>query len=186
MQRYVSILRGINVSGQKRIKMDDLTALYESLGFTNVHTYIQSGNVVFDAAGKKAGKITSDIEQAIQRHYGFEVPVQLRTSAEMSTTVKANPFLKEKKIDIGKLHVTFLEQVPEKSSVQNFNPGPLGSDRYVIQGAEIYLYCPGGYGKTKLSNNFIEKQFGVRATTRNWKTVNVLADMVNGTVPGEK
>ncbi|MDX5151158.1 MAG: DUF1697 domain-containing protein [Acidiferrobacterales bacterium] len=186
MQRYVSILRGINVSGQKKIKMDDLTVLYESLGFENVRTYIQSGNVVFDAAGKNSEKIAGDIEQAIQRRYGFEVPVQLRTRAEMGTIVKANPFLKEEGIDIGKLHVTFLERAPGKSSVQKFNPGSLGPDRYVIQRAEVYLYCPGGYGKTRMSNNFIEKQLGVRATTRNWKTVNVLADMVNGTVAGEK
>lgn len=184
MQRYVSILRGINVSGQKKIKMDDLAALFESLGFANVTTYIQSGNVVFDEPTGEAEKITQKIEQAIQESYGFEVPVLLRTRVEMDTIIKTNPFLQDKKLDISKLHVTFLERPPAESVIQKFNPGSLGQDRYAIKDVEVFLYCPGGYGKTKLSNNFFEKQLGVRATTRNWKTVNVLTDMVNGLAPG--
>jgi uncharacterized protein (DUF1697 family) len=178
MEHYASILRGINVSGQKKIRMADLAALYESLGFANVRSYIQSGNVVFEAEAGKAKKIIQDIEQAIKKRYGFAVPVLIRTRAEMRATINANPFLKEKNIDNSKLHVSFLERAPEKSVVRAFNPGPLGEDRYVIKGRDIYLYCPGGYGKTKLSNTFLEKQFGVSATTRNWKTVNVLNDLL--------
>lgn len=179
MQRYATILRGINVSGKKKIKMADLSALYKSLGFADVSTYIQSGNVVFAANADKADKIVADIERAIRNKYGFEVPVILRTRAEMRDTIKANPFLKENNIDIGKLHVTFLQHAPEKTVAQAFKPGPTGRDRYAIRSAEVYLYCPDGYGKTRLSNSFLEKQLGVRATTRNWKTVNVLNDLLN-------
>ena len=179
MERYVSILRGINVSGQKKIGMADLLKLYESLGLANVRTYIQSGNVVFESVQGRPDKLVRDIEQAIQNKYGFDVPVLVRTRAEIRATIRANPFLKEQGIDVSKLHVTFLEQVPEKSVVRKFDPGSLGQDRYSIKDANVYLYCPGGYGKTRLSNTFLEKQLGVRATTRNLKTVNVLNELLN-------
>ena len=178
MERYVTILRGINVSGQNKIRMADLSLLYESLGFTNVRTYIQSGNIVFESVPGKPDKLVHDIERAIRNKYGFEVPVLVRTGAEMQSAIKANPFLKEKGIDVTSLHLTFLERAPEKSVVQKFDPGPLGHDRYSIRDANVYLYCPDGYGKTRLSNTFLEKRLGVRATTRNWKTVNVLNDLL--------
>ena len=179
MKCYVTILRGINVSGQKKIRMADLSKLYESLGLTNVHTYIQSGNVVFESVQGKPGKLVRDIEQAIRKKYGFDVPVLVRTGAEIRDAIRVNPFLKETGINASKLHLTFLEQAPEKSAVRKFDPGSLGQDRYSIKDANVYLYCPGGYGKTRLSNTFLEKQLGVRATTRNWKTVNVLNDLLN-------
>ena len=179
MERYATILRGINVSGQKKIRMADLLKLYESLGFTNVCTYIQSGNVVFDSVHRKVDNLVHGIEQAIQKKYGFNVPVLVRTRAEIQAAIRANPFLKETAIDLTKLHLTFLDRAPEKSAVRTFDPGSLGQDRYSIKGVNVFLYCPGGYGKTKLSNTFLEKKLGVRATTRNWKTVNVLNDLLN-------
>ena len=179
MERYATILRGINVSGQKSIRMADLSKLYESLGFTNVRTYIQSGNVVFESVPGKPDKLVRDIEQAIRNEYGFDVPVLVRTRAEIRAAIRANPFLKEAGIDVTRLHLTFLEHAPEKSAARTFDPGPLGQARYSIKDANVYLYCPGGYGKTKLSNTFLEKQLGVRATTRNWKTVNVLNDLLS-------
>jgi uncharacterized protein (DUF1697 family) len=179
MEHYVTILRGINVSGHKKIRMADLSKLYESLDLTNVRTYIQSGNVVFESIQGKPDKLVRDIEHEIQKRYGFDVPVLVRTRAEIGTAIRANPFLKEAGIDASKLHLTFLERAPEKSAVRKFDPGSLGQDRYSIKDAYVYLYCPGGYGKTKLSNTFLEKKLGVRATTRNWKTVNVLNDLLN-------
>jgi len=179
MERYATILRGINVSGQKKIRMADLSKLYESLGFTNVRTYIQSGNVVFESVPGKPDKLAHDIEQAIRKEYGFDVPVLVRARAEIRASIRANPFLKAAGIDITKLHLTFLEHAPEKSVVRTFDPGPLGQDRYSIKDTNVFLYCPGGYGKTRLSNTFLEKRLGVRATTRNWKTVNVLNDLLS-------
>lgn len=178
MQQYVTILRGINVSGQKKIKMADLSALYQSLGYANVRTYIQSGNVVFGAPAGKAEKIAGDIEQGIYKAFGFEVPVIVRTHGEMSKVVRSNPFLKESGIDFSKLHVTFLDAVPDRERLREFYPAIPGQDRCQVKGAEVFLYCPGGYGKTRLSNTFLEKRLDRRATTRNWKTVNVLNEML--------
>ena len=108
METYISILRGINVSGQKKILMADLKALYENLQFENVKTYIQSGNVVFKSEKKLADADTAKrIEEAIQKKYGFHVPVIIRSHKELEKVIASNSFLSEKNIDLKKLHVTF-------------------------------------------------------------------------------
>lgn len=175
---YISILRGINVSGQKKILMADLKTLYETLKFTDVTTYIQSGNVVFRADKKTAGaEPARKIEQAISKKYTFDVPVIVRTSDEMKKAVASNPFVKDKKIDVDKLHVTFLSDVPEEINLENIKKIEFPPDRFVIIDKEIFLHCPKSYGETKLSNKFFESKLKVTATTRNWKTVHTLADM---------
>ena len=178
MPTYVSLLRGINVSGQKKINMKDLAVLYESLGFLNVRTYIQSGNVVFESPGSDAARLEKDIARSIHRQYGFEAPVLVRTGKQMTLTVKGNPFLKEKGVDLSKLHVTFLDQAAAKDKMKQLEAIDAGADRCRVIGCDVYLYCPGGYGKTRLSNSFIEKQLAVGATTRNWKTVNALHEIL--------
>jgi uncharacterized protein (DUF1697 family) len=178
METYISILRGINVSGQKKILMADLKALYEGLDFENVTTYIQSGNVIF-----KTPKPVSDtdlakkIESAISKKYGFEVPVIVRTHAEMERILAVNPLLKEKGIDIERLHVTFLEEEPASEKVKLIKDLDFSPDKFVIIKKEVYLHCPKGYGITKISNNFFESKLKVKATTRNWKTVNKLVTL---------
>lgn len=168
METYISLLRGINVSGQKKIRMQDLKALYEALDFNRVNTYIQSGNVVFDAAGSE---IRRRIEESIRKQFGFEVPVLLRTADEFGAIVQANPFLKQAGIDLSKLHVTFLEQVPDPSAIEALSKLQSGSDEYRVLGQEVYLHCPNGYGRSKLTNTALEKKLQIGATTRNWKTV---------------
>lgn len=181
MTAYISILRGINVSGQKKILMADLKTLYEKLGFTNVATYIQSGNVVFKADKKTGENLAINIEQAILKKYKFDVPVIVRTEDEMKKIVTLNPFAKEKKIDIEKLHVTFLAEIPAPENANSIGQIAFPPDRFVLIGREVYLHCPVSYGETKLSNKFFESKLKVTATTRNWKTVNTLAEMA-GTI----
>ncbi len=175
MATYISILRGINVSGQKKILMTDLKALYEGLGFKNVTTYIQSGNVICNTGKPLAGKqLAQKIEEAIFKKYGFEVPVIIRTVDEMKNVLAANPLLKEKNIDVEKLHVTFLEEAPSADRIKLTKDLDYSADKFIILGKEVYLYCPNGYGTSKLSNTFFESKLQVKATTRNWKTVNQL------------
>jgi len=179
MPRYVSILRGINVSGKNKIKMNELADLYRSLKFSAVETYIQSGNVVFDASAGSNLKIASMIEKGITQAFGLEVPVIVRSKPEFRKIVAGNPFLSRAGIDHDFLHVTFLGSKPRREAVANFSPAGLGKDDFMLGASEVYLYCPGGYGKTRLSNTFLEKQLDVTATTRNWKTVNTLSEMLN-------
>ncbi len=188
MKTYISILRGINVGGKKKILMADLKKLYEILGFSNVQTYIQSGNIIFDYQNTEnhnnkidlqeiQQNISQQIANKISEQYDFQVPVIIRNIEEMESCIKNNPFI-GKYADLDKFHVSFLSQKPTESNIDELNDkakeGYFGDDEYLILGKEVYLYCPNGYGITKLSNNFLENKLKVIATTRNWKTVNEL------------
>jgi len=111
--------------------------------------------------------------------FRIDTPVIVRTSKEMRNVIANNPFLKEKGIDSSKLHVTFLSEIAQRNSVKKLETLATSPDRFYPASHEIYLYCPGGYGRTKLSNNAIEKALSVRATTRNWKTTNILFEKVS-------
>jgi uncharacterized protein (DUF1697 family) len=175
MTSFVSLLRGINVSGHNMIKMAELKDLYESLGFRNVTTYIQSGNVIFQSEKDDSGSVEATIERAIGKGFGFPVTVIVRKPAELARVLKINPFLGSNKIDEIRLYVTFLRDKPAAAVVKALQLAAARStDQYKILGREVYLYCPTGYGRTLLSNTFFEKQLKVKATTRNWKTVNTL------------
>lgn len=175
MNRYISILRGINVGGRKKIKMADLRALYEQLGFQDVVTYIQSGNVAFKTAVNQETELITMIEQAIEAEYGFQVPVQVRTNEEMQAVVDNCPFGTLDLVENGtKVLVTFLASVPSPEKVEAVLEYVKAPEELVVRGREIYLHCPNGYGRTKLSNQFIERKLKVTATTRNWRSVQKL------------
>lgn len=115
METYISLLRGINVSGQKKIKMGELISLYETLNLKNVRTCAQSGNVPFDSTDGNALKLSRRIEEKIQKAFGFSVTVLIRTADALQRLVDNNPFLKKKSTDISKLHVTFLTERPDST-----------------------------------------------------------------------
>jgi uncharacterized protein (DUF1697 family) len=177
MPTSIAMLRGINVSGHKVIKMELLRESFAALGFSNVKTYVQSGNVIFEASNDSVVSLSKKIEEKILRDFGFSVPVLLKTSKEMEETIKRNPFLKAPAIDHSKLHVTFLSDAPPKTALEQLQSLAVKPEQFHIIGRDIYLYCPNGYGRTKLSNTAIEKKLSVKATTRNWKTANTLLAM---------
>jgi uncharacterized protein (DUF1697 family) len=178
---YITMLRGINVSGQKKIPMTDLKALYEQLGFKDIITYIQSGNVIFKTDPSSSTKeLNKRIEKSIEEKFGFKVPVIIRTLDEMHIVIASNPLVKEPDVDTEKLHVTFLEEKPLADHLSTINNPGVFSDRFFVVDSEVYLYCPNGYGNTKLSNTFFENKLKVKATTRNWKTVNKLFELGSG------
>ncbi len=174
MTTYISMLRGINVSGQKKIKMEVLKKLYESLGFQNVRTYIQSGNIIFECSDTDISELIHQIEQKIKNSFGFDVLVLIRTRNEIQKLIKNTPFAKK---DPSKLHITFLSDMPAKSPVDEINEAKDKTEEFFISGKEIYLLCSNGYGRSKLSNNFFERKLKLSATTRNWKTVNKLLEL---------
>jgi uncharacterized protein (DUF1697 family) len=177
MYTYISILRGINVSGQKKILMADLKTLYENLGFKNITTYIQSGNVIFEADKKTTHQLEQAISKAIENQYKFDVPVIVRTASDLRKLLTTNPFLKAKDINVDKLHVTFLSDPPSTDDLNVLNTFDYSPDRFKVIDQEVFLHCPESYGETKLSNKFFENKLKVKATTRNWKTVNALVEL---------
>jgi uncharacterized protein (DUF1697 family) len=186
MKTYISLLRGINVSGQNKIRMSELKGVYESLNLANVVTYIQSGNVLFDCAEQDPALLAKAIEVEIIRSFGTSVQVLLRDRSNFQQIIDRNPFVHLRNEGTEKLHVTFLSDRPSEPALSNLplledpkKSGAGNNDEFLVYEREIYLFCPNGYGRTKFSNSFFERKLGVSATTRNWKTVNALYEMVN-------
>jgi uncharacterized protein (DUF1697 family) len=174
MATYISILRGINVSGQKLIKMDALKKSYENMGIQNVTTYVQSGNVIFTCNHFEIGELEQNISRQIDKDFGFEVPVIVLTIDKLKQVIDKNPFLKDPNIDLAFLHVTFLSSKPVQFDHKTIEDKKKSGEEIVFSDTAVYLYCPNGYGRTKLNNNFLEAKLKVGATTRNWKTTNEL------------
>jgi uncharacterized protein (DUF1697 family) len=177
MATYISILRGINVSGYKTIKMDALKNMYEGMGFKNVQTYIQSGNVIFQHSETEIKKLEKKIAKKISEQFSFEVPVIVRTLEELNQIVNTNPFINDPAKDEAHLHVTFLSALPEKNHIEKILEVKYNTDDIAILDKAIYLHCPNGYGNSKLTNTFLEGKLKVVATTRNWKTTKQLLSM---------
>jgi uncharacterized protein (DUF1697 family) len=174
MPTYIAMLRGINVGGHKAIKMEALRASFVALRLSNVKTYVQSGNVVFGAEIGSVPALSEKIEGRILQDFDFSVPVFLRTAKELQEIIRRNPFLTDTAIDHSKLHITFLADVAPKMALEELQPLAAKPEQFRVIGRQIYLYCPNGYGRTRLSNTAIERKLSVGATTRNWKTVNTL------------
>ncbi len=174
MTVFITMLRGINVSGQKKIKMDELRKLYESLDFEQVRTYIQSGNVIFNTNLSDLSEIVKMIEKQIVLKLGYNVTAVIRTREELSDIVKKNPYFDK---DLSKVHVTFLSENQIKYSEEEILKAKDEMEEFQIVDKEIYLFLPNGSGRTKLTNNFFERKMGVKATTRNWNTTTKLLDI---------
>lgn len=179
MHEYISLLRGINVGG-KTLKMDRLASLYESLGLRDVTTYIQSGNVLFNTAHADMGGLKATIENQIRDQFGLSVTVIIKDRRELAEIIERNPFVQMGRAEVDKMHVTFLEGKPEEAWLERLPLDAGMGDEFRVIGTEVYLLCPGGYGRTVLSNSFFEKNLQVRATTRNWRTVNKLYQIATG------
>lgn len=152
--------------------MEDLRKLYSELGFTNVESYIQSGNVIFQTKEKDATKLENDISEKIKEVYGYDVPVIVLTIDELKKIIKGNPFLKRKEIDLKRVHITFLSSTPNIKLLKSIDKERYMPDEFEFSGKAVYLFIPDSYAKTKLSNNFFEKELKTKATTRNLNTAN--------------
>lgn len=174
MYHYIALLRGINVSGHKLIKMVELKEILINIGFRDVQTYIQSGNVVFKSEETSISDMELFIMSGISGKYGFYVEVMVRTVNEFSRIVETNPF---PGAEGNKLYITFFREVPQKIPFEELDKVKSESEVYLFQDRIMFFYCPEGYGITKLSNPFIEKKLKTVATTRNMNTIVKLLGM---------
>ncbi len=173
---FVAMLRGINVSGQKKVNMAELRQLLSDIGLHDLESYIQSGNIIFKA-DQDADKLAGVIRESILNHFGFEVPTLVLPAAEMDLIIQKNPFQDK---DLSKLHVTFLSSQPNSQLVESLPLSSNPNEGYLVNGKVIYVYCPDGYGRTKINNMFFERKLKTAATTRNWKTCLTLWEMAQG------
>jgi len=175
---YIALLRGINVAGHHKIKMAELKQLFVDLSYTNVITYIQSGNVIFQTKKLNSSKIENDIIKAIKAKFGYDLKVLVITKKELKTTFVSNPFLKKGTIDSTKLGITFLRNTPTLENIPQISALVSNSeDEFKIIEKTIYLHLPTGSAKTKLTNNLFERKLKTDATTRNWKTITKLVEL---------
>jgi uncharacterized protein (DUF1697 family) len=177
MPVYISMLRGINVGGHKQIKMDKLCALFEALGFEQVKTYIQSGNVVFKTKKTSTSVLSKRIEETILSDFGFSVSVISRSSDEMASTIERNPFLNQRGIDQEKLHVMFLSEAPGAAAFKKLVDLTAAPNQCRSFDREIYFYLPNGVSQSVLMKSPVDRILAVVTTTRNWRTVNSLHQM---------
>ena len=178
MQTYIALLRGINV-GSKKIKMTDLKVSFEELGFTDVVTYIQSGNVVFNSTITNVKSIQKNIETNLLSQYNFEVPVLLLKPEELKNIIEKNPFTKDPKREEKLFYVVFLFEKPKEEFIKKLYEIEVQNEEFYFEDSFIYLYPGNGYGEAKMNNNFFENKLKVKATTRNWNTVNKLLEMAS-------
>lgn len=174
MPVYISLLRGINVGAHKRIKMDMLRASFEALGFEQVQTYIQSGNVIYNTTRLPPAVLSKRIEERILTDFGFPVSVVSRTAGEMAKAIDGNPFVKKHGIDLEKLHVMFLSDAPTAFALKQLAALTAAPDQSCCLSKEIYLYLPNGTASSSLMKSPLDRLLSVVTTTRNWRTVNAL------------
>ncbi|MBV9623662.1 MAG: DUF1697 domain-containing protein [Acidobacteria bacterium] len=179
MPVYISLLRGINLGPYKRMKMESLRTSAETLGFSSVKTYIQSGNMVFRASRLSTATVSRQLEERIVKDFGFSSAVVSRTRAELEKVIRDNPFLKHSGGEPSRVHVIFLPDAPTPPAVKELERLTHSPDRSCCLEREIYLYLPFGVGRSSLTNNPVERKWLSRATMRNWTTVCALARMAS-------
>jgi len=173
MPNYIALLRSVNVAGHGRLAMADLKQSFVTLGFDDVATYIQTGNVLFRTPATARLALVAQIESQLALDFGASPVVILRTLPELAAVLAFSPY-PGRGADPGRHHVTFLAERPTKERLASFTPPPSGRDELVIEGLEVYVHTPDGYADTKLTGTFLERHLGVSSTTRNWNTVSKL------------
>lgn len=173
MGRYIALLRGVNVGGNNRLAMADLTRLCQQLGGSNVRTYIQSGNVALDLPPEQARSFAQDLQACIAAELNLNVPVVLRTIAELQAVLAANPWPER---DLALTSVAFLAHEPTPQLVAALDRQRSPPDEFAVRGREVYLHTPNGLARTKLTNAWLDSKLQTVSTARNWRTVQTLAD----------
>jgi uncharacterized protein (DUF1697 family) len=168
MQTYIALLRGINVGGHKKVPLVQLRELLSNSGLLNVKTYIQSGNVIFQSTNEDSKELEKTIQSSILDHFGFKVPVLVRTRTELLTIFNNCPFSDEKKSES---YFVMLSDVPDEMLVNEASQKTYPDDDYVILNDCIYLFCAKGYGRAKFNLSYFEKKLNIHATARNYKTM---------------
>ncbi|KQO22543.1 hypothetical protein ASF10_09225 [Flavobacterium sp. Leaf82] len=178
MQIYIAFLRGINISGHKIIKMESLRTILAELPIENISTYIQSGNIIFTSNLTNISDLENQIANCIEKHFGYQVSVLVLTLEELQKCVEKNPDPDHNLSDPTQPYVTFLSKKPTTSDLDNFQKIDFQNDKHITINKVLYIIYANPGGNSKLSNTIIENKLNVKATTRNWKTINKLIDLM--------
>lgn len=176
--RYAALLRGVNL-GNRRMGMADLRRVLESLGMTEVSTYLQSGNAVFATERGDTDRLKEGTEQAIAEEFGFEVLVVLVTARQLAAVIACCPYRAQADADPTKVHVTFLEPMPPGEEWSKIDPAAVTPEEMAVGPGVVYMHLPSGMGRAVLPDLVAKRTARVTATTRNWRTVMALAELLS-------
>ena len=179
MNTFIALLRGINVSGKNKIKMTELKQLFLDIGFREITTYIQSGNVIFSSEEIDTSKIENKLVTEVKNIFGHSIKVLVLKKEELETAFKSNPFINGTDYDFKKTCATFLNKTPSEEGIEKVRALAAKDELLIFKNKTVYIYCPDGFGRTKLSNSNIENKLKVSATSRNWNTVTKLVELSN-------
>jgi uncharacterized protein (DUF1697 family) len=174
--KYVAFLRGVNVGGIT-LKMQDVKNIFAGLGYKNITTYIQSGNIVFDSSETGKALLEGKIRESIKTKSNLDVGVFVKTKEHIEGIVSNNPF--DKKMDQKSLSITMLSDAPAGGKLAAAKAVNSTEEKFILKRDVIYCFYGKGYGKSKYTNNYFEKTLGVSATTRNWTTINKILEIMN-------
>jgi uncharacterized protein (DUF1697 family) len=175
--RYVALMRGINVGGKNMLPMKELAAMFAAAGGSDVSTYIQSGNVLFSADDAVAAKLPDAVRKKIAARFGFEIPIVVRSQREWAKVASAHPFAGDG-VDLSILAVMFLADKPTARSIAALDAQRSPPDVFLVRGREIFVRCPTGFAKTKLTNAWFDGKLATVSTARNWRTVQKLDELL--------
>jgi uncharacterized protein (DUF1697 family) len=176
-QTFICVLRGINVSGSNKLAMKQLAAIAEDLGLTHCKTYIQSGNLVFEADSSKTEGLDKELSDAIEKCCGFRVPVMLYQASEWDAIIAASPFKAAALAQPKTVHVLLINERPSDAAIESLKARDFGSESWSIGERAIYLHLPDGMGRSKLGTR-IERILKVAMTGRNWNTMLALQTLM--------
>lgn len=171
----IVLLRGVNVGGRNMVRMESLRALLERSGYPGCRTHLQSGNAILKVPASRVAGLAEVVQKAIQDEFGLSIVVMVLTRNELGLAISGNPFLRENDVDPDKLHLAVLSAAPVSANLAALPA--VAPERVQLVGRFLYLYCPNGLAKTKLTTDAIERRLGVSATVRNWRTTNALFSM---------
>lgn len=177
MSTQIALLRAVNVGGTGKVPMAQLRAVIEGLGFCDVRTLLQSGNVVFGAGTRKPASVEPTLEAAVAKAFGVATDIHVRTAAELAAVAAANPFPTEAQSDPARLHVLFLRKAPPKAAFATLQAAIVGKERVRGDGRHAYIHFPDGAGASKLTPAMLARHLGAGGTARNWNTVRKLIDL---------
>lgn len=175
MKTHIALLRGINVSGHKKIKMAELRDALSVLDIQHVRTYIQSGNILFESNRDENWALK--IKEIIAEKFGFDVPVILLEESDLTNAIANSPFQKPAETVPNRVFCSFMYDLPNQEDINAIEDMNFSPEEFLIKGKVLHFYSPEGMGKSKLSNNFFERKLKVNITARNWKTVHKLIEM---------
>jgi len=177
MRNWIALIGGINVGGRNRLPMKDLSKIFETAGCQQVKTYIQSGNVAFNARISSVDRFNQTIGKAIDKEFGFRPAIQLLSAETLQAAIASNPY-PQAAAEPKSLHLVFLERAPDAEHVRKVDELLSGTESYTLTDDLLYFYAPDGIGRSKFAGR-VDKVLHVNSTARNWRTITELEKLIS-------